>query len=102
MKLEFILASTLLLAGCTTNQLRVNMYVGQTADYLTTQYGLSRGYEEANPNITKDNVLVIKLAVLGALELMAHLDEDNKDTYYKLGALGGYFPAVWNIYQIQK
>lgn len=90
-----------LFSGCTTT--RTQFYCGQAADLSTTYYALEMdgNYYEQNP-LADDfqDVLLMKAAYVGVVELFAYLWPEQAETFYFIGAIGGYAPAAYNMVQL--
>lgn len=94
-----------LFSGCTMP--RSQFYCGQAADLGTTYYALEmtdgRTFVEENP-LAEDttDVLWLKVGYIALVEVFAHIWPERAETFYWIGAIGGYAPAVHNIVEINR
>ena len=87
--------------GCGTA--RQNFYAGQGFDLSITYYGLEidGNYKEINPFADDfEDVLIMKIVVVGVIELAAYLDPDNAKVYYVIGSVVGYMAGSFNTYML--
>jgi len=72
---------------------------------VTTGYGLEikDDYEEANPLCDNyEQVIVMKVVVVGLVEFAAWAYPESEDTIYRIGAIGGYIAGGANLYTLSR
>lgn len=105
MKWFIVLCVALILTGCSPLDREEQfwlgvMVLGQAADYATTERNLDAGAREQNPFLSErpddDDILLFKAGVTLGFYLLGEAAPDNRVTIYKMGALFGFAPAVYN------
>lgn len=97
-----------LTAGCASHTQSEKRWLGacilgQSADYMTTRYGLANGCREANPMFKEANeVLIGKIALIGLLYTAGKIYPEDRKFFYKLGTYLGLGAGAWNMYQINQ
>jgi len=97
------IAVVLACTGCASP--RQNFYAGQGLDVVTTGYGLEikDDYKEANPLCDNyEQVIVMKVVVVGLVEFAAWAYPESADTIYRIGAIGGYIAGGANLYTLSR
>lgn len=106
--LTSIILASVLATGCATHSRSEKQWLGacifgQSADYMTSRYAISKGGREANPVLGDANgVLYGKLALFGLLYTAQKIFPEDRKALYKFGTYLGLGASSWNLYQVNK
>jgi len=88
----------------TEKNLLASAIVGHSLDAVSTSYGVRHGMEEANgfwwDEKDTGSIYAVKAAMIGTFYIIGNFYPEKRSTLYKILAVFGYGPAMWNTYHI--